>query len=165
MSPSNNKCRAKKWDGGECKQPAGFKTFHEGYGECFWHHKESLHTARKLYNGSCMPKSIYEECALIELRDNPGVDEYYYEPTKIPYNQQEATLNYIPDILVTYTWKEPSLIEVKKIPEMCDSKNLAKFKSADAEARKHGCNFRIWGYEFMHKSVFTYQEIFEKCCF
>lgn len=171
MSSSNAKiCGAKTTAGGKCTQPAGFGTWHNGINECHFHHKVSVHKSPKLCTGSCNPKSIFEECALLNISANPDVIKYTYEPFSIPYNfpaiqNHPAKHTYTPDILVTFKDRKPALVEVKTFLEMYDPMNLAKFKCADEYASSNNYEFEVWGFKGMKITILHVQDIFEECYF
>ncbi len=160
------KCGAKTLKGGLCTHPAGWRTFHKGSGACHFHHKISIHRSEKLKDGSCTPKSIYEECALLELRDTRKVDKYIYEPFSIqyksPFKGDPGFLSYKPDILVHYADGKRVIIEVKSTNEVWHSENLAKFKAASDYAKSDGCDFEVWVYDSMDKSINSYRDIADR---
>jgi len=166
-----NTCDAKTRNGKKCSHPAGWGTFHKGIGACHFHHRISLHESEKLEGKSFKPKSIYEECALLELKADQKVDKYFYEPLLIPYNSPfergPKILNYKPDIIVRYTDTKRVIIEVKSILENWNSETLAKFKAADDYAKCNGYNFKVWVYDRRDnsKSICSFRDIVDKYYF
>ena len=120
---------------------------------------------------SFIPRSEYEEWALLELKTDRKVDKYFYESLSIPYTSPFAhgprTRNYTPDILVYYTNNKRVIVEVKSILEAWTPENLAKFKAADDHAKSTGCDFEVWVYGMWDnsKSIYSFQDIVDEIYF
>lgn len=103
-------------------------------GEWIWSEKaESLVYAR----------SSYEKRLLKALDLRPDVKRVEVEPFAIPYEYEGVTLNYIPDLIVTYIWGERELWEVKPVKFIDDPKNQAKALALYDYANAHSMNMTI----------------------
>lgn len=90
-----------------------------------WGKSTKLQTAK---GGSFTVKSSYEVRYVEILEADPDVVSFVYEPLRIQYEFEGATLWYIPDFLVRYADRE-ELVEVKPRNMLLWPKNVAKFEA------------------------------------
>lgn len=77
------------------------------------------------------------------LEEDPDIKTYKIEPFKVPYFWQGEWHNYIPDILVEFIDGVKEIWEVKPGVRTNDEQNLAKWNSADAQAKNIGWRFVV----------------------
>ena len=89
-------------------------------------------------------RSSYEERALLMLDSMEEVVDVKVESLRIPYVVNNQIHNYIPDFLVTDTYNNKYIIEVKPECFVNTKANLIKFEAGKCYADMHGMTFSVW---------------------
>lgn len=106
-----------------------------------YHYKVGYHKSPKA--GKVHYRSSYELKYYRLLDADPSVITYIPEPFIIPYVFRKRDRNYKPDVLVTHTNGEKTLVEVKPLALVNGPKNKAKMISAKAYCRENGLIYRL----------------------
>lgn len=89
-------------------------------------------------------RSLFEYNALIYLEGNDEIQDYAYEPCRIPYTIDGKTRQYVPDFLIRKVTGERLLVEIKPHCHIKNEKNRAKESAARKYAAEYGYGFEYW---------------------
>jgi len=114
---------------------------------------KGTHFSSKL-NKEVHYRSSWEKQAYIILDEDDNVISYEPEPFSISYTFDNATRNYIPDILVEFKDKKRVLVEVKPTTFIDYEINQVKFDAARKYCEDNDIIFEIWS-----ESIIKYNTI------